>query len=251
MESQLCNAFANREFHLVLQPQQNAAGDVTGVEALLRWHSPQRGLVPPSEFIGLAEELGLIMPIGAWVLEEACKMITRWSAIPALRDLVVSVNVSVRQFHHPDFVRQVTHALAATGADPARLMLEITESMVISDYQDTRDKMMELKAIGVHFALDDFGTGCSSLSHLQRLPIDQLKIDQSFVQHVIADRNNATITRSIISLARSLGLGVIAEGVETEEQRRFLIDEGCVDFQGFLYHPPIAASEIESYLAGG
>jgi diguanylate cyclase (GGDEF)-like protein len=248
LESDIRNAVLHKEFHLDLQLQENAAGKVSGVEILLRWHSQKRGMVPPTQFIPLAEETGLIMPIGAWVLEEACKIVKRWSELPYLRDLVVSVNVSVRQFHHPDFVAQVCNALSQCGADPSKLKLEITESMLISDYQDTNKKMIALKSLGIRFALDDFGTGCSSLSHLQRLPIDQLKIDQSFVQHVISDKNDAAITRSIISLAKSLGLAVIAEGVETEAQQRFLWEEGCMEFQGFLYHLPLSTDDIESHL---
>ncbi|OWW20625.1 EAL domain-containing protein [Noviherbaspirillum denitrificans] len=249
LEKEIRVAVEQKEFFLDFQLQENGAGNVSGIEVLLRWRHASRGIVTPAEFIALAEELGLIMQIGSWVLEEACKLIKRWSTLPGLQELGVSVNVSVKQFHHPDFVAQVTGALQKTGADPKRLNLEITESMLISDYHDTRTKMITLKALGIRFALDDFGTGCSSLSHLQRLPIDQLKIDQSFVQHVNSDKNDATITRSIISLARSFGLAVIAEGVETEEQRRFLADEGCEDFQGFLYHPTLGVSDVESYLA--
>lgn len=250
LEADLRRAIDQKEFYLNYQPQINADGQMTGVEALLRWDSSKRGMVPTSQFIMLAEDLGLIMPIGAWVLEEACRQIAQWSNVPFLKNLSMSVNVSVRQFYHPDFVGQVIGALSRTGADPNRLKLEITESMLIKDYEATRKKMMDLKATGIRFSLDDFGTGCSSLSHLKRLPIDQLKIDQSFVQHIVRDTNDATITRSIISLSRNLGLDVIAEGVETEDQRQFLINEGCVNFQGFLYHPALAASDIAAYLNG-
>lgn len=250
LEAELRRAIDQKEFYLNYQPQINADGQMTGVEALLRWDSSKRGMVPTSQFIMLAEDLGLIMPIGAWVLEEACRQIAQWSNVPFLKNLSMSVNVSVRQFYHPDFVGQVIDALSRTGADPYRLKLEITESMLIKDYEATRKKMMDLKATGIRFSLDDFGTGCSSLSHLKRLPIDQLKIDQSFVQHIVRDTNDATITRSIISLSRNLGLDVIAEGVETEDQRQFLINEGCVNFQGFLYHPALAASDIAAYLNG-
>jgi len=244
LEADMRKASEHKEFYLHYQPQINVSGQITGVEALLRWDSPKSDTVSMSQFILLAEDVGLIMPIGAWVLEEACRQIAQWSVVPVLKDLSMSVNVSVRQFHHPDFVSQVTGALLQTGANPNQLKLEITESILIKDYEDTRKKMMALKSLGIRFSLDDFGTGCSSLSYLKRLPIDQLKIDQSFVQHILRDKNDATITRSIIFLSRNLGLDVIAEGVETEDQRQFLIDEGCVDFQGFLYHPALAASEI-------
>jgi EAL domain-containing protein (putative c-di-GMP-specific phosphodiesterase class I) len=167
---------------------------------------------------------------------------------PPTQHLTLSVNVSVRQFRHPAFIDQTVEILSRTGADPGKLKIEITESMLINDIEATSLKMMDLKAIGVRFALDDFGTGFSSLAYLQKLPLDELKIDQSFIQNVTTDKNNAAITRSIIALAHNLGLSVIAEGVETEDQRRFLADEGCDSFQGYLYHEPVAAQTIKSFL---
>jgi diguanylate cyclase (GGDEF)-like protein/PAS domain S-box-containing protein len=248
LEADLRQAVAERAFHLHYQPQVDHAGHIHGVEALLRWTHPQRGDVSPTEFIPVAEELGLIMEIGTWVLLEACQQLVYWSGNAATRDLELSINVSARQFHHPTFVQQITDALAWTGANPDKLKIELTESIMISNFDDTRHKMMALKAAGVQFALDDFGTGYSSLAYLQRLPLDQLKIDQSFVHHLVGNKNGAAITRSIIALAHNLGLSVIAEGVETEEQRQFLANEGCVDFQGYLYHRPLPAHMVEAHV---
>jgi diguanylate cyclase (GGDEF)-like protein/PAS domain S-box-containing protein len=248
LEADLRQALAANEFYLAYQPQVDSAGRIDGVEALLRWQHPRQGLVMPAQFIALAEELGLIAEIGTWLLEKACQQLVQWTNDAPTQHLVLSVNVSARQYHHPAFVDQTMETLSRTGADPGKLKIEITESMLISDIEDTRRKMMALKAIGVRFALDDFGTGFSSLAYLQQLPLDELKIDQSFVQHVTTDKNDAAITRSIIALARNLGLSVIAEGVETEEQRQFLADEGCASFQGYLYHKPLTARAIERYM---
>lgn len=249
MEADLRQALADQAFYLEYQPQVDSKGHINGVEALLRWRHPTRGVVPPATFIPLAEELDLIGQIGKWLLEEACRQLVRWSE-PATRHLEISVNVSARQFRHPSFVEQASDILLRTGVDPARLKIEITESMLISDVDATREKMRALKAAGVRFALDDFGTGFSSLACLQELPLDELKIDQSFVQHVMTSAKHAAITRSIIALAGKLGLAVIAEGVETDEQRQFLADEGCTSFQGFLYHPPVSAAAIDTFMRG-
>jgi len=205
---------------------------------LLRWRHPRRGLVPPTEFIPLAEENGLILPMGRWVLETACDQLVAWSGDPATRHLTVAVNISARQFRHPDFAREVLDILQRTGANPRRLKLELTESLLLDDLEDVIAKMSQVKIHGVGFALDDFGTGYSSLSYLKRLPLDQLKIDQSFVRDVLNDPNDATIARTIITLARSLDLAVIAEGVETRAQRDFLAGEGCHAFQGYLFGRP-------------
>lgn len=248
LEADLREAVATRAFYLDYQPQVDRQGRIYGVEALLRWRHPTRGLVPPSQFIPLAEEIGLVMEIGGWVLEEACEQLTRWADNAATRDLVMSINVSARQFRHPGFVNQVIEKLKPRSSCPARLKIEITESMLISDIEDIRCKMMALKEVGVQFALDDFGTGYSSMAYLQRLPLDQIKIDQSFVHHVATDKNDAAIARSIIGLAHNLGLSVIAEGVETDDQRRFLAKEGCLNFQGFLYHHPLTARMVEKHV---
>lgn len=248
LEADLRQALTAQEFYLAYQPQVDHMARIVGVEVLLRWQHPRQGLVMPAQFIPLAEELGLIVEIGKWLLEQACQQLVQWTNDPPTQHLTLSVNVSVRQFRHPAFIDQTTETLSRTGADPSKLKIEITESMLISDIEETRRKMTTLKAIGVRFALDDFGTGFSSLAYLQKLPLDELKIDQSFIQNVTTDKNNAAITRSIIALAHNLGLSVIAEGVETEDQRRFLADEGCVSFQGYLYHKPLAAQTIKSFL---
>ncbi|MDB5758535.1 MAG: hypothetical protein JWM30_1824 [Burkholderia sp.] len=248
LEADLRQALAAQEFYLVYQPQVDRDGRIVGVEVLLRWQHPRQGQVMPAQFIPLAEELDLIADIGKWLLEQACLQLVQWTRDPAMQHLTISVNVSVRQFHHAAFIDQITEILSRTGADPGKLKIEITESMLISDIDETRQKMMVLKALGVRFALDDFGTGFSSLGYLQKLPLDELKIDQSFIRNVTTDKNNAAITRSIIALANNLGLSVIAEGVETEEQRQFLADEGCVSFQGYLYHKPLAAQSVEAFM---
>lgn len=250
LEADLRRALAAQEFYLAYQPQVDHMGHIIGAEALLRWRHPRQEPVMPAQFIPLAEELGLIAEIGKWLLEEACQQLVQWTRDPPTQHLTLSVNVSVRQFRHPAFIDQITEVLSRTGADPDKLKIEITESILISDIEETKRKMMALKAIGVRFALDDFGTGFSSLAYLQKLPLDELKIDQSFIQNVTTDKNNAAITRSIIGLARNLGLSVIAEGVETEDQRQFLADEGCPSFQGYLYHKPLAAQTINNFMRG-
>jgi diguanylate cyclase (GGDEF)-like protein/PAS domain S-box-containing protein len=212
--------------------------NIVGYEALLRWRHPERGLVTPAEFIGLAEQTGLILPIGQWVLRSACRQLVAWAQQPATSRFDLSVNVSARQFRQSDFVAQVLAVLADTGADPHRLKLEITESVLISDVEDAIRKMGALRERGVRFALDDFGTGYSSLSYLKRLPLDQIKVDQSFVRDVLSDPNDAAIVRTILALARSMELQAVAEGVETEGQRRFLLDNGCTLFQGYLFGRP-------------
>jgi diguanylate cyclase (GGDEF)-like protein/PAS domain S-box-containing protein len=248
LEADLRQGLAAQEFYLAYQPQVDHKGQIVGVEALLRWQHPRRGLVMPAQFIALAEELGLIAEIGKWLLEQACQQLVQWTNDPPTQHLTLAVNVSVRQFRHPAFIDHTTETLTRTGAAPGKLKIEITESMLISDIEETRRKMMALKAIGVRFALDDFGTGFSSLAYLQQLPLDELKIDQSFIRNITTDKNNAAITRSIIALAHNLGLSVIAEGVETEDQRQFLAEEGCSTFQGYLYHKPLAAQTIKSFM---
>jgi EAL domain-containing protein (putative c-di-GMP-specific phosphodiesterase class I) len=213
-------------------------GCLLGAEALVRWRHPVRGLVAPAEFIPLAEECGLIVPLGHWVLETACAQLAAWGRDEATAQLSMAVNVSVRQFRHADFVEQVLALLEASGADPRRLKLELTESLLLDDLNDTAARMAALKLHGVGFSLDDFGTGYSSLNYLKRLPLDQLKIDQSFVRDVLEDPNDAAIARTIIALGHSLSLPVIAEGVETEAQRVFLIESGCNAFQGYLFGRP-------------
>ena len=220
---------------------------MTGAEALVRWQHPRRGLVPPAEFIPLAEETGLILPLGDWVLETACAQLVAWATRPEMAHLTLAVNVSARQFRHPDFVEQVLAVLDHSGANPQKLKLELTESLLLDDVEDIIAKMTALKAHGVGFSLDDFGTGYSSLSYLKRLPLDQLKIDQSFVRDVLTDPDDAAIARTIVALAQSLGLDVIAEGVETEEQRDFLERNGCHAYQGYLFSRPLPLEEFERF----
>jgi EAL domain-containing protein (putative c-di-GMP-specific phosphodiesterase class I) len=201
----------------------------------LRWEHPELGMIAPMQFIELAEDTGLILPIGLWVLETACAQIRRWQNIPLLSELNISVNVSARQFRHEDFVAQVETVLDESGIDPGRLKLELTESLILNNVEDSISKMDQLKAIGVEFSMDDFGTGYSSLSYLKRLPLDQIKIDQSFVRDISTDPSDAAIVQTIIAMAGTLGLMVIAEGVETEAQREFLESRGCPAFQGHLF----------------
>jgi diguanylate cyclase (GGDEF)-like protein len=248
LESDMRRALQNGEFELHYQPQVNTSGQVTGAEALVRWPHPRRGMVPPNEFIPLAEEAGLIVALGRWVLETACSQLATWALHPATERLTIAVNVSVRQFLEANFVSLVLAVLRESGADPLRLKLEITESFVIEKVIDTVAKMAALKAHGVGFSLDDFGTGYSSLSHLKRLPLDQLKIDRSFVNDVLTDVRDASIARTIITLGHNLGLSVIAEGVETQGQPEFLESAGCHDFQGYLFSPALTASQFEAFV---
>ena len=238
LESDLRQSVARGELMLHYQVQVDLSGTPIGAEALVRWNHPQRGLVLPNDFIPLAEETGLILPVGQWVLECACRQLVDWSARPDRAHWSLAVNVSSRQFRHPQFVDQVLDVIARTGADPQRLKLELTESVLVDDVETTISKMTQLRDSGLTFSLDDFGTGFSSLSYLKRLPLDQLKIDQSFVRDVLTDPNDAAIARAIVNLAQSLGLTVIAEGVETTAQRDFLASEGCQAYQGYLFGRP-------------
>jgi EAL domain-containing protein (putative c-di-GMP-specific phosphodiesterase class I) len=201
--------------------------------------------VLPVDFISLTEETGLIVPLGLWVLEAACSQLARWADQPAMRELCLAVNVSARQFRQTDFPQEVLQVLKRTGADPNRLKLELTESLLVDDLNDVIEKMTLLKNEGVRFSLDDFGIGYSSLAHLKRLPLDQLKIDQSFVRDVLTAPNDAAIARTVIALGQSMGLEVMAEGVETEGQHEFLRAHGCNAFQGFLFSRPLPLDEFE------
>jgi EAL domain-containing protein (putative c-di-GMP-specific phosphodiesterase class I) len=222
----------------------------TGAEVLLRWQHPQRGMVSPADFIPLAEETGFILELGQWVLHTACTQLAVWGARPEMAHLTIAVNVSVHQFRQADFVAQVLGVIRDTGANPHRLKLELTESMLVSNVEDIIEKMYALKAKGVSFSLDDFGTGYSSLSYLRRLPLDQLKIDQSFVRDVFSDTNDAAIAKTIVALANSLGLGVIAEGVETAAQRDFLATAGCHAYQGYFFSRPLPLEGFEKFVQG-
>jgi EAL domain-containing protein (putative c-di-GMP-specific phosphodiesterase class I) len=247
LEIDLSKAIARRELFLLYQPQVTSQGEVLGAEALLRWQHPKLGLVRPDEFIPLAEKTGLILPMGSWVLSTACLQLVAWSKQPALAGLTLSVNVSVHQFRQADFVEQVALVMEHTGAQPHKLKLELTESSLVHDMEDIILKMHALKAMGVGFSLDDFGTGYSSLNYLKRLPLDQLKIDQSFVHDVLSDDSDASIARMVISLGKSLGFNVIAEGVETQGQCDFLMQNGCQTFQGYLFSKPISAEKFVEF----
>ena len=249
LEVDLRRAIDEQQFILHIQPQLDAANRVIGGEALLRWQHPTRGLVGPNDFIRVAEETGLIIPIGQWVLETVCRQIAAWSKRPELAQLSLALNVSARQFHNANFIFHVISALEDTGAAPQRLKLELTESLLLDDVEDVIAKMNMLKELGTGFSLDDFGTGYSSLSYLKRLPLDQLKIDRSFVRDVLTDANDASIARTVVVLAQNLGLSVIAEGVETEGQRDFLIGNGCQAFQGYLFSRPLPLADFEAYVS--
>ncbi|HYR24669.1 MAG TPA: EAL domain-containing protein, partial [Aquabacterium sp.] len=236
------------QFFLQYQPQVAADGLVLGVEALVRWRHPQRGLVSPATFIPAAEDSGLILPLGRWVLETACAQLAHWATDPLTAQLSIAVNVSARQFRQEDFVAQVLDILARTGANPARLKLELTESSLVTEVEGVIARMTALKAHGVSFSLDDFGTGYSSLAYLKRLPLDQLKIDQSFVRDILDDPNDAAIAKMVIVLAESLGLDVVAEGVETAEQRDFLAQLGCQIYQGYWFSRPLPVAELGTFL---
>jgi diguanylate cyclase (GGDEF)-like protein/PAS domain S-box-containing protein len=247
--AELRQAIGGEQLRLYYQPQLNSARQVVGAEALLRWQHPRRGLVQPNEFIPLAEETGLIVAMGQWALETACAQLKAWEGKPETGALTVAVNVSVAQFRQDGFVEQVLSAIEQSGANPRRLKLELTESVMVSDIEDIIAKMMSLKEKGISFSLDDFGTGYSSLAYLKRLPIEQLKIDQSFVRGILDDANDAAIARMVIVLAGSLGLNVIAEGVETQTQCEWLVSAGCHHFQGYLFGRPLALEQFEAFVA--
>jgi diguanylate cyclase (GGDEF)-like protein/PAS domain S-box-containing protein len=248
LETGLREALRKQQFRLYYQMQVDHSGRILGAEVLLRWIHPERGLISPLQFIPLAEETGLIIPIGTWVLENACLQLKAWEADPSTRELQLAVNVSGRQFRQPDFVAQVSEILGRTAINPMRLKLELTESIVLDNVDDTIAKMYALRQVGVSFSMDDFGTGYSSLAYLTQLPLNQLKIDQSFVQHIGSKASDATIIQTIIGMARNLGMEVIAEGVETQEQRDFLEANGCTLYQGYLFGKPIPFEEFDALL---
>ncbi len=249
LESELRLSVERGQLRLFYQLQMDERDRCIGVEGLIRWLHPDRGLVSPAQFIPLAEETGLIVPIGQWVLQTACLQLRTWAEHPAKADLCIAVNVSARQFRDPDFVAVVRGTLMQTGADPRRLKLELTESTVLEDVEATVETMRELRALGVHFSLDDFGTGYSSLQYLKRLPLDQLKIEQSFVRDIITDPDDAVIVQTIIAMSHALGIEVIAEGVETREQQMALHQQGCLAYQGYLFSKPLPIEALEQKLA--
>ncbi|MCO7248196.1 EAL domain-containing protein [Halomonas sp. Mc5H-6] len=248
LERELQLGIANDELRLHLQPQVDALHQVVGAEALVRWEHPTRGQVSPGHFIPLAEECGLILPLGDWVLQEGCRILGGWRKRPELYALKLSINVSVRQFQQPDFVDQVLAAVHRHDVEPACLTLELTESLLLNDPQGTIEKMTQLRRIGIHFALDDFGTGYSSMAYLKSLPLDTLKIDVAFVRDLSRDAHSTPIAATIITLAKSLEMSVVAEGVETEVQRSTLKDLGCHIYQGYLFGRPVPSEEFHAML---
>lgn len=248
LEDELRKALEFRQFELYYQIQVDNSLRPVGAEALIRWIHPERGTVSPAQFIPLAEDTGLILPIGRWVLETACAQVKSWQKDDRTRGLILAVNVSAKQFRQPDFVAQVHSAVARHGIEPMQLKLELTESLLLENIEDTITTMNALNDIGVQFSLDDFGTGYSSLQYLRKLPLDQLKIDQSFISDIATNNNDETIVHTIIAMARSLKLDVIAEGVETEEQRQLLLKHDCHHYQGYLFGRPLPVDQFESSL---
>ena len=247
---ELRTAIEDQQWVLHYQPQFDLDSRVVGAEALIRWEHPTRGIVAPPEFIPFAEESGLIIPIGQWVLRQACRQLALWSELPPFKHVCISVNISLLQFQQPDFVDQVRSALAATGADATRLKLEITESLLAVDITDVIEKMTQLQAEGVGFSLDDFGTGYSSLSYLKRLPLTEVKIDKSFVRDILADSSDVAIAKMVVALADCMDLGVVAEGVENAAQRDLLAQLGCQCFQGFWFSKPLDIVPFEQRFGG-
>ena len=245
LETDLREDLKKERLLLHYQPQVDHEGKLLGAEALARWPHAQKGMISPSEFIPVAESTGLILPLGALMLKIACRQLARWSADPATERLTIAINVSALQIRQKNFVEEVRAIIEQTGANPHRLKIELTESTLVSNVDDVIAKMHKLKAIGIGFSLDDFGTGYSSLSYLKRLPLDQLKIDRSFVKDVLVDSNDAAIAQMIIALSKSLGLSVIAEGVETEEQYAFLAQHGQLNYQGYLFGRPLPSEDFE------
>jgi EAL domain-containing protein (putative c-di-GMP-specific phosphodiesterase class I) len=243
LEKDLRQAIRENQFSLYYQPQLDR-GLLIGAEALLRWKHPTKGIVAPPEFVPLAEESGLILPLGEWVLETACAQIASWANRKGGSHLSVTVNVSAREFRQPKFVDHVLTALDRTGANPQNLKIELSESMFVENIDEIIAKMIRLKNQGVTFSLEDFGTGFSSMTYLKRLPLDQIKIDRSFVGEILVDPISSAVAQAIISFGKAMGLSVIAEGVETEAQRAMLAQLGCHSFQGFLFSHPLPLGEF-------
>lgn len=249
LERELRKAIEQKQFVLQYQIQVNHAGRPSGAEALIRWEHPERGTISPINFIPLAEDTGLILPIGQWVLDNSCAQLKKWEQNPLTRDLILAVNVSAKQFFQSDFVEHVLTSISRHDINPSRLKLELTESMLVNNINDIVDKIQVLSKTGVRFSLDDFGTGYSSLQYLKKLPLNQLKIDKSFVHDIATNSSDRAIVRTIISMALSLDIRVIAEGVETKEQHQFLLDNGCMYFQGYFFSKPLPIDEFEALLS--
>jgi len=249
LESDLHHALETEQFELHYQLQVDHENQPIGAEALIRWIHPQRGMVSPAHFIPVAEESGLILNIGDWVLDEACRQIAVWSAHEKMGNLVLAVNISAQQFKQANFVEQVVSAIRKHGIDPSRLKLELTESVALDDIADVIAKKNLLRQeVGVTLSLDDFGTGFSSLSYLKRLPLDQIKIDQSFVRDITTDKSDAVMVKTIIDMAQNFSLNVIAEGVETEAQLAFLKQHDCMAYQGYLFSKPLPIEQFDALM---
>jgi EAL domain-containing protein (putative c-di-GMP-specific phosphodiesterase class I) len=248
LELELRNALIRGELLLHYQPQVGEDGRVIGAEALIRWRHPARGLVSPNDFIPLAEAAGLMIPIGNWVLRSACVQLARWQTNPASTEVTLAVNVSASQFAESGFVQRVLDIVQETGVPIKLLKLELTESMLADDIDTVARKMAELKSHGVRLSLDDFGTGFSSLNYLRQLPLDQLKIDQSFVRNILRSSEDASIARTVVALGQTLGLDVIAEGVETSEHHRTLAEMGCTSYQGYYFARPMASADFDAFV---
>ncbi len=249
LEAGMRKALPRYEFKLYYQVQVDSEKRAVGAEALIRWEDPEQGMISPAQFIPVAEDTGLILPIGQWVLQTACEQLKEWESDPLTGELSLAVNVSARQFRQPGFVKQVNDMIKLTSINPSLLKIELTESTVLENVVDTINKMHALKSIGVRFSMDDFGTGYSSLAYLTQLPLDQLKIDQSFVRNVGIKSTDSMIVQTIIGMANNLGIEVIAEGVETDAQRDFLWGAGCRFYQGYLFGRPVPAKEFNARLA--
>jgi len=249
LKSELDLALAKDQFKLYYQAQVNSDRQMLAVEALLRWEHPQYGLVTPDRFIPIAEQTGLILPIGAWALQAACEQLNLWQDDPLKKDLRLSVNISPRQFNQPDFVEQVRDILEKTAINPDRLKLELSESLMLHNLSNTVDKMKSLQQVGVRFSMDNFGTGYSSLSQLKKLPIDQLKIDQFLMRDIAIDNCDAMIVKTVIDMTHKLGIKVIASGVETEQQFNCLSQLGCSAYQGYLFGKPMRVDEFEQLIS--
>ena len=248
LEFELHSAIALHEFCLYYQPQVDETGHCVGVEALMRWNHPKHGFVSPASFIPLAEDTGLILSMGLWVLESACAKLKQWEKDPCRKKLHVAINVSLRQFRQPSYVAEVEAVLHKSRINPALLKLELTESLLLEDIVGSIAKMYALKKLGVTFSMDDFGTGYSSLSYLAKLPLDQLKIDKSFIDNIPGEENNEIIVRTIIAMGEGMAINVIAEGVETQAQKEFLHTNRCRLFQGYLFSHPLPEDELEAFL---
>ena len=248
METDLHIALQQQQFQLYYQLQVDVDGKAVGAEALIRWIHPDHGLISPLNFIPLAEESGLIIPLGQWILETACAQLQAWQQDARYKHLTLSINISTRQFSQADFTSGVLAAISQAGIDPLHLKLELTESILLNDIADTIAKMNTLRQSNVLFSLDDFGTGYSSLQYLRSLPLYQLKIDQSFTRDIVDDKNDEAIVRTIIAMAQSLELSVIAEGVETREQQQLLMKMGCFNYQGYFFGKPVPIDQFEQAL---